>query len=70
LDGGGTAGIVIDQSSVPGTPGAYFDTGNEYADDVNQKMVASASTLEPTAEHRKVSVLRDTFLNNTTALSR
>jgi hypothetical protein len=34
FDGVGIADTLIDQSFVPGTPGAFFDTGNQYADNV------------------------------------
>jgi Pectate lyase superfamily protein len=66
LDGSGTAGVVIDQSSVPNTPKAYFDTGNEYADDIieNGGIGIRAGANDGAAES---SVLRDKFLNNTVA---
>lgn len=63
FDGAGAKGIVVDQSSVPNTPGAQFDTGNEYTDDVfeNGYMGIRAGEFGGAAE---TSVLRSRFLNN------
>lgn len=67
FDGSGTAGVVIDQSSVPNTPHAYFDTGNEYADDIIKNGGIGIRAGANGAGAAESSVLRVKFLNNTVA---
>jgi hypothetical protein len=66
FDGSGTAGVLVDQSSVPGTPGAVFDTGNEYADDVFQNGQIGIQGGQSGGASES-SILRSKFLNNTIA---
>lgn len=63
FDGAGAAGIVVDQSAMPNTPGGQFDTGNEYADDVfeNGRIGIRAGEFGGAAESV---VLRSRFENN------
>ena len=63
FDGAGKKGILVDQSSIPNTPGAQFDTGNEYTDDIfeNGRIAIRAGEFGGAAES---TVLRSRFLNN------
>jgi Pectate lyase superfamily protein len=66
FDGGGRAGVLIDQSAVPNTAGGYFDTGNEYADDIfeNAGIGIQGGQYGGAAES---TVLRSQFVNQSTA---
>jgi hypothetical protein len=65
--GSGTAGVLIDQSLTGYSQGQYFDTGNEYADDVFQDAtygIRGGNNGQGAAES---SVLRCQFLRQTGA---
>jgi hypothetical protein len=62
FEGSNTANILIDQSSATSCVGCFFDTGNEYADDVfqNAQIGIQGGANGGASE---TSVLRDKFLN-------
>ena len=65
FNGSGTAGVLVDQSLT--SAGTYFDTGNEYADDVFQDAgigIRAGNNGQGAAES---SVLRCQFLRHTVA---
>jgi Pectate lyase superfamily protein len=67
FDGSSTAGVLVDQSAVPNTAGGYFDTGNEYTDDVFKNGGIGIQGGQYGIGAAESSVLRSQFLNQTTA---
>jgi hypothetical protein len=65
LDGQGNAGVAVDQSWVGS--GNYFDTGNEYADDVFKNAGIGLRCGNLGHGCAETSMLRDRFLNNSVA---
>jgi hypothetical protein len=63
FEGNGSAGVLVDQSAVPNTPGGQFDTGNEYADDVFQNASIGIQGGQYGIGAAESSVLRSNFLN-------
>ena len=66
FNGQDTAGIAVDQSKADGTSN-YFDTGNEYADDVFENAGIGLRCGNLGYGCAETSMLRDQFLNNTVA---
>jgi Pectate lyase superfamily protein len=66
FNGQGTAGVAVDQSKADGTSN-YFDTGNEYADDVFENAGTGLRCGNLGYGCAETSMLRDQFLNNTVA---
>jgi hypothetical protein len=67
FDGSGNAGVLVDQSLTGYGQGQYFDTGNEYADDVFQNAAIGIQGGQYGLGAAETSVLRSTFLNHSTA---
>jgi len=67
FDGNGTAGVLVDQSMTGTSQGQYFDTGNEYADDVFRNAAIGIQGGQYGQGASESSVLRSQFLNLTTA---
>jgi hypothetical protein len=66
FNGQGSAGVAVDQSKADGTSN-YFDTGNEYADDVFQNAGIGLRCGNLDFGCAETSMLRDQFINNTVA---
>jgi hypothetical protein len=67
FEGAGIAGVLVDQSTTSFSQGQYFDSGNEYADDVFQNAGIGIQGGQYGIGASEVSVLRSDFLTNTTA---
>jgi hypothetical protein len=67
FDGAGTAGVLIDQSLTGYNQGQYFDTGNEYADDVFKNAGIGIQGGQYGLGAAESSVLRSKFLNHSFA---
>ena len=65
FEGNGTAGVLVDQSF---QNGKYFDTGNEYADDVFQNAGIGIRAGFYNIGAAESSVLRDKFINLTNGI--
>jgi hypothetical protein len=65
FNGSGTAGVDVDQSNLSGT--GYFDTGNEYADDVFENAGIGYRCGWNANGCAESSMLRGTFANATSA---
>jgi hypothetical protein len=65
FDGRGNAGVAVDQSWIGS--GNYFDTGNEYADDVFKNAGTGLRCGNLGHGCAETSMLRDQFLNNSVA---
>ncbi len=65
--GSGTAGVLVDQSLTGYSQGQYFDTGNEYADDVFQDATYGIQGGNYGLGAAESSVLRCQFLRHTGA---
>jgi hypothetical protein len=66
FNGQGNAGVAVDQSKADGTSN-YFDTGNEYADDVFENAGIGLRCGNLGYGCAETSMLRDQFINNTVA---
>ena len=66
FNGQGNAAVAVDQSKADG-PSNYFDTGNEYTDDVFENSGTGIRCGNLGYGCAETSVLRDKFLNNTLA---
>jgi hypothetical protein len=66
FNGQGNAGVAVDQSKADGTSN-YFDTDNEYADDVFENAGTGLRCGNLGYGCAETSMLRDQFLNNTVA---
>ena len=67
FEGNGSAGVLVDQSLTGYGQGQFFDTGNEYADDVFKNASIGIQGGQYGLGAAETSVLRSNFLNNTTA---
>jgi chitodextrinase len=67
FNGAGTAGVLIDQSLTGYDQGQYFDTGNEYADDVFENAGIGIQGGNYGLGAAESSVLRCQFLHQSTA---
>jgi hypothetical protein len=67
FNGAGTAGVLIDQSLTGYSQGQYFDTGNEYADDVFENAGIGIQGGNDGLGAAESSVLRCQFLHQSTA---
>jgi chitodextrinase len=65
--GSGTAGVLVDQSLTGYSQGQYFDTGNEYADDVFQDATYGIRAGNNNLGAAESSVLRCQFLRHSGA---
>jgi hypothetical protein len=66
FNGQNTAAVAVDQSKADGTSN-YFDTGNEYADDVFENAGIGLRCGNLGYGCAETSMLRDQFINNTVA---
>jgi hypothetical protein len=67
FDGQGTAGVLVDQSKADGTMN-YFDTGNEYTDNVFKNAGIAIRCGNWDIGCAETTVLRSSFLSNTTGI--